>query len=362
MKLLKLVCLHIICVMAMITLFSATAFANEAIINNDHLNVRTGPGTDFDKVDQVHTNEVYPIIQTKGEWVEIQLNDQSGWVMTEYITIEQEEDEEVEESEKHVYVPTAATDDSVQIVIDNTHIREGPSTDDKITLFAEKDDIFTIVSEDDDWYEVELKRGTGYLFKKLVQQQTNQINHLQGKKIVIDAGHGGRDVGSISISELYEKDFTLKSSIALKETLTMLGANVVLTRENDDYIRLASRPALSNIHTADAFISIHYNSFPDLASVSGIDTYYYDDHDQQLAQIIQQEIINETEANDRGIDYGNFQVLRQNFQPSVLLELGFISNENEEQLLLTNAYQEKIVNGIVSGLTKYFSANEKAQD
>lgn len=354
MKLLKLMGIYIVFLLFMITVLSTTVFANEAIINSDHVNVRTGPSTDFDKVIQVHTNEVYPVIQVKGEWVEIQVDDQSGWVTSEYITIEQKENDV-----ENTYVPATVTDDSIRISHDNTHIREGPSTDDKIILFTKQNDIFTVVSEDEHWYEIEIDQGTGYLFKKLVQQQTDQTNHLKGKTIVIDAGHGGRDVGSISISERYEKDFTLKSTLFLKETLAMLGANVILTRENDDYIRLASRPSLSNFHTADAFISIHYNSFPDLASVSGIDTYYYDDHDQQLAQIIQQEIINATEANDRGIDYGNFQVLRQNFQPSVLLELGFLSNNTEEQLLLTNAYQEKIVSGIISGLTKYFSTEKR---
>lgn len=353
MKTFKLIVTYSGCLLFMITMFSSTVFANQAIINNDYLNVRTGPGTTFDKIKQVYENEVYPIIQTQDDWVEIELDGHSGWVISEYITIEQE-DQEVENT-KTISTPSSIKDGFISIQHDNTHIRKGPSLKDKIILFADKTDTFKIVSEDDDWYEVQLKKGTGFLFKKLIEQQVLQTDPLHNKTIVIDAGHGGSDVGSISISGRYEKNFTLQTAYALKEKLTMFGANVVLTRGYDRYIRLDSRATLANYHVADAFISIHYNSFPDLSNVSGIDTYYYDDHDQALAQSIQQEVISETYANDRGINFGDFQVLRQNFQPAVLLELGFISNDKEEQLLLTSKYQEKVVNGIINGLSKYFS-------
>lgn len=337
--------------------FSTTVFADQATVNADYLNVRSGPGTDFDKIKQVHTNEVYPIIQVQGEWVEIQLDGQSGWITTEYITMKQEDTGEnnTEENSKKTYAPNSSKETEITILSNNTQIRKGASVDHDIILFAKKDTTFEVISEDEDWYEIKTEDGTGYVYKKLVDKQQSTTNHLKNKTIVIDAGHGGRDVGAISSSGLYEKDFTMRSANELKETLTKLGANVILTRKNDEYIRLASRPTLSNFYQADAFISIHYNSFPELASVTGIDTYYFDDDDERLARIIQQEVINETRANDRGIDFGDFQVIRQNLQPAILLELGFISNHAEEQLLLTNAYQKKIVKGIVSGLTKYFA-------
>lgn len=336
----------------MITIFSISIHADEAIINSDRLNVRSGPGTHFEKINQVHTDDIYPIIQLQDEWIEIDLGGLTGWVTTEYVTIKNDQPED--NSDHIVDTPASKHDGSVEILNENTHLREGPSTDYPIVHFAHKMDVFKIISEDEDWYEVEYDDGTAYLYKKLVKQ-IEHTNHLKGQTIVIDAGHGGRDVGSISVSEHYEKDFTLTSALALEETLTILGAKVIMTRTNDDYIRLASRPALSNLYQADAFMSIHYNSFPDVASVSGMDTYYYDDDDQQLAQIIQQEVVKQTGADNRGIVFGNYQVLRQNLQPAILLELGFLSNYNEEQLLLTNTYQQKIVQGITSGLSTYLS-------
>src|SRR5690625_30225 len=100
----------------------------------------------------------------------------------------------------------------------------------------------------------------------------------------------------------------MKTTSVLTYTLTALGANVILTRNNDEYIRFASRPLLSNVSQSDAFLSIHYTSFTDLTSVDGIDTYYYHDYDMEYASLIQNEIIHVTNEHDRGIHYGEFQL------------------------------------------------------
>ncbi len=339
------------------TIFT-TVYANQAIIETNHLNVRSGPGTHFEKIDQVNTNEIYQIIQIQDDWVEIEINGNSGWITTEYITIEQETEEQSSETENdnQNYNKRSSVQTTITISHENTHIRKGPSVDEEIIMFANKDQQFEVISENEDWYEITTDDGSGYIFKKLIdQKQSNAGNHLQNKTIVIDAGHGGRDVGAIGINGIYEKTFTMKTVAELTQTLRTLGANVILTRNNDDYIRLASRPLLANVSNADAFLSIHYNSFTDLTTVDGIDTYYYHDYDKMFANTVQQEIIYGTNENDRGINYGDFQVLRQNHQPSLLLELGFISNPEKEQLLLTNGYQSKLVKGITTGLEKHFA-------
>lgn len=356
----------ILCFFTIIMAFTTTTHADQAIIEADQLNVRTGPGTNFEKSNQVNTDEVYQIIKIEGDWVEIEIDGDSGWVTTEYVTIEQHpEDNNNNDNENNVdekkpqeeeQEETPSTQTTIIISNENTQIRKGPSVDHEIILLAKKDEEFEVISEDENWYEVTIDKGTGYVFKKLVDNTNlTSSNHLENKTIVIDAGHGGHDVGAISINDTYEKDLTLKSTTELATTLRMLGANVILTRNNDDYIRLISRPILANVYSADALISIHYNSFPESTSVKGIDTYYYNDFDKDFANIIQQELIHSTDAIDRGVHYGDFQVLRQSLQPSLLLELGFMSNPETEQLLMTNDYQGKLVKGITTGLDKYFS-------
>lgn len=348
----------LICLFITIIIISEPVKADQAIIKTDHLNVRSGPGTHFEKINQVNTNETYQIIQHQGDWVEIEIDGSSGWITNEYITIEQESDKIKKEEENDLQIEQKEEKEQTTITIshENTHIRNGASVDKEIIMFAQKGQQFEVISENEEWYEVMTDDGAGYIFKKLINsEETDESNHLRGKTIVIDAGHGGRDVGAIATNGTYEKVFTMKTTAELTHTLTALGANVILTRNNDEYIRLASRPLLSNVSHADAFLSIHYNSFTDLTSVDGIDTYYYHENDKEFASLIQNELISATNDNDRGINSADFQVLRQNHQPSLLLELGFISNPEKEKLLLTNAYQRKLVKGITTGLEKYFA-------
>lgn len=332
-------------------LIGTKVYSDEALINNDHLNVRSGPGTNYEKITQVHSEEKYPIIQQKNGWVEIELPNGSGWVISDYITIIEQKNEHNISSDEN-----EQTKDKDKIIVsnDNTHIRSGPSTTEEIIDYVDKGTELSVLSENDEWYEVMFKDQRGYVFKTLIDKQMSFANNIRNKTIVLDAGHGGRDIGATGANGTYEKDLTYMTTNKLKRILSILGAEVLLTRADDAYVRLGSRPVLSNIHDTDAFISIHYNSFPDIPSVTGIGSYYYNDYNRSLAHSIQKRLIETTNAIDRDITFGNYLVLRQNHKPSVLLELGFISNIEKEKLLLTNEYQVQLANGITSGLANYF--------
>lgn len=320
--------------------------ADEAIINVDDLNIRNGPGLEYEKIGQVNSEEVYQILQQQDEWVEIQFNNNTGWVTAEFISIQTDSNNEK---------PSA---DTVAIQYDNTHIRSKPDSGSDIIHFAEKGAVYNVISEQDEWYEIENGDVTGFINKQLIKEDAAPSSTgFKNKTIVIDAGHGGRDVGAIGANGSYEKDIAYLTAEELASELATLGAEVLLTRPEDEFISLGSRVSYANIMDTDAFISIHYNSVPDLPNVNGTETYYYHEQYEQLADYIQKEIVKETNAQNRGKTYGDFFVIRQTFKPSVLLELGFISNEEKEALLHTNAYQKKIVSGIVNGLGKYF-ANE----
>ncbi len=324
--------------------------ADEVIIKADNLNVRTKPGTAYDTITQVHEDDVYPIIQVKDDWIEIEVDNESGWIFNEYATIK---DTDPTNSDSDADETTEELPSSITITTDQTHLRGGPSTDHDIIAFVNKDETFEVRSQSGQWYEIMYKDDKAYIYKGLIDKSTQNSSHiLRDKTIVVDAGHGGHDVGAISVNGEYEKDITDRTARELEKELSRLGANVILTRPMNQYIYLSGRASLANLHQADAFISIHYNSFPDSTSVTGINTYYYADQDKTLAQDIQEELIISSEADDRDIAFGNYQVLRQTSVPSLLLELGFISNEETEQLLLTSSYQNKLVTGIINGLIK----------
>ncbi|WP_284139692.1 MULTISPECIES: N-acetylmuramoyl-L-alanine amidase [unclassified Virgibacillus] len=331
------------------SLFSTTVYADEAIIMTDHLNVREGPGTQFEVITKVHTNEKYTILNEDGEWIEIQLAEKTGWVTKEYTTIQ---------PEKKANAPTNQDMQSneINVIYDHTQIREAPSTTSEINYFVDKGTKLKVIDEQEEWLKVKGENGEGYLHKALVEETSfHSSKGLKNKVIIIDAGHGGRDVGALGAKDSIEKSMTMRTAQELAQELTTLGAEVILVRSRDEYISLASRTSLSNIMNTDAFISLHYNSFPEAPSVTGIGTYFYHTQNQALASFVQKELINETTAKDRGTAFADFQVLRQNLKPAILLELGFISNPEKEQLLQTNAYQKKLVKGIVSGLERYFS-------
>jgi N-acetylmuramoyl-L-alanine amidase len=210
---------------------------------------------------------------------------------------------------------------------------------------------YPIIGVDGDWYQIDVAGRIGYVYKGSVQDLTGPLN---GRVIVLDAGHGGKDTGALGLFNL-EKMLTLKTTLEVGAQLQAVGAKVIYTRDQDIYLTLDERTKISNLNKADAFICIHYNSSTSL-SANGFETYYYTQaKDQQLATYLHQGVKDQITLNDRGIQFGDFYVLRNNNQPAVLLELGFISNPIEEGIISTTSYQKQAAQGILNGLTKYFN-------
>lgn len=188
------------------------------------------------------------------------------------------------------------------------------------------------------------------------------------KVIAIDAGHGGKDPGAIGFNGNYEKDINLEISQKLEEKLKLNGYKVISTRDSDEYVDNHLRAKLANKKRSRVFISIHGNAMEDNSSTNGIQVLYYpnrkstigDLNNNELAQIMMDSIINGTGAIDKGIvEREDLIVLNQTKMPAILIECGFLSNENEEKLLLRDDYQNKIVDSIIDGLEEYFSLNLK---
>jgi len=177
---------------------------------------------------------------------------------------------------------------------------------------------------------------------------------LSGYHFVIDPGHGGKDPGAVN-KEIDEKTLTLSTAKKVEKQLRDKGASVTLTRTDDTYISLDERIHIGHSVDADAFISLHYNTFED-KSVSGTHTFYYDgDKNKKFADSIQKSLINHTNFTDRGTKQADFKVLRENNHLALLIELGFISNPEEQKFIQTDEYQKKAAKGIVSGVEDYFN-------
>ena len=131
-----------------------------------------------------------------------------------------------------------------------------------------------------------------------------------------------------------------------------------MSRYNDTYLSLTERTRMANNEGSDVFVSIHQNS-AESPSANGIETFYYSPRtdSKELANDIQNDIINATDAYNRGIKTANFAVIKTAQMSSSLVECGFISNPTEAQNLSSSSYQDKVAEGIVNGIMDYLSQN-----
>jgi N-acetylmuramoyl-L-alanine amidase len=212
------------------------------------------------------------------------------------------------------------------------------------------------------------------------------------RMVAIDPGHGGTEVGAEGRTGLVEKDLVLSIARQLRELLQeRLGLQVILTRDGDRDLALDERAAVANNNKADLFISIHadaspsrdaagssvyflsYNSSDGEGTVasarvrpssadSGLEFILWDmaqashlSQSSRLAEILQEELltITGTEEGNRGIKQNTFRVLKGATMPAVLVEVGFISNPQEEELLKTHAHQERLAEALYRGILRF---------
>jgi N-acetylmuramoyl-L-alanine amidase len=214
--------------------------------------------------------------------------------------------------------------------------------------------------------------------------------------IVLDPGHGGQDGGTRGPSGYFEKDLVLDVTLRLGALLTQrLGSEVVYTRDDDTFIPLEQRTHIANDHKADLFLSIHANSSP-VRSVSGVESYYLNfstsrtamdlasrenagsghtifdlreliqkialkdkiEESREFANDIQNSLYSisaksNAAAQNRGLKRAPFVVLIGASMPSVLAEIGFLTNPADEAMLRTEQHRQKIAEALYKGVASY---------
>ena len=193
------------------------------------------------------------------------------------------------------------------------------------------------------------------------------LTGLKGRKITIDAGHGGNDSGAIGPTGVMEKSVTLRIANELRRLLVADGATVYMTRTTDtevspkganasDIEELQARCDVANNTKSDIFISIHMDSFSSGAA-KGTTGYYYSlgsQRSRDLADKVRQGVIDQIGTQSRGTQSCNFYVVKHTDMPATLVEVAFISNPQEEQLLNSEEGIEKAAQGIADGIADYF--------
>jgi len=217
-------------------------------------------------------------------------------------------------------------------------------------------------------------------------------------RIVVDAGHGGWDLGTVGRQGLLEKDLVLEIAQRLGKLLeSRLGAEVILTRIDDNYIPLDERAGIANQAQADLFISVHAN-YSDLPSARGVETYYTNlfvspnakdletrqgtpgnknpvteslspvelhdkiEQSRRLAASVQRSLYGTLAAQnpglrDRGVKEASYVVLTETAMPGILAEVSFVSSPTDEQKLRSDGYREQIAEALYRGIARYAAAS-----
>lgn len=193
-----------------------------------------------------------------------------------------------------------------------------------------------------------------FTLPKIEIKKDNKTNKNKSKKIiVIDAGHGGNDVGALQ-GNIYEKDINLPIALKTAEILKDKGYKVLLTRKNDKTLSLQERVDYTIENKADIFVSIHANSCAK-PEISGIETHYYKNIDYELAQSIHKSMTKHINTEDRGLFKSKFYVINHNEIPSVLLEIGYMTNSKELAEIQSIKRQDNTAKAIAEGIINYLS-------
>jgi N-acetylmuramoyl-L-alanine amidase len=320
------------------------------------LGVRRGASLNTELLGTVTKGLSFTILEEKNNWAKIEYKSGSfGWVVGWYLdkkAVKSPSEQPVKES-------------TVMIIHNGTNIRKAPNVQTAVVERANKGLTFSVIRVINDWYEIKMKNGTtGYVAGWLVSingskpqiEKPGAEEYLKNKTIVLDPGHGGGDKGATGAGGTYEKVLTLRTAQLLFDKLKAAGADVHVTRKNDSYLQLASRVNMARTYNADAFISLHYDSNLD-RSIRGLTGYYYHSYQKPLADSLFVSTIGLTKLKNRGVRFGNYHVLRENSQNAVLMELGYLSNPQEEVTLKSGGFQENAASGLFYGLARYFKVH-----
>lgn len=319
------------------------------------LHIRNAASLNSSIIGTANKGQSYTILAEENNWSKIEYQSgKEGWVSSLYL--------EKSTSGNSSNSGKAMTESRVTILQDGTNLRNRPSLQADVIKRANEGEQFDITKVENEWYQVKLKNGEmAYIAGWIVSVNGNApriekkgaASYLKNKTIVIDPGHGGEDTGTTGVNGTFEKDLTLRTASLVYDKLKAAGANVILTRNSDEYISLPSRVSTARFQNADAFVSLHYDSNLD-RSVRGETGYYYHDYQKSLAKYVFSEINSQTRFKSRGIRFGDFHVIRENPQKATLIELGYLSNPEEEMTLRSRSFQENAATGVYNGLASYF--------
>ncbi len=207
-------------------------------------------------------------------------------------------------------------------------------------------------------YKIYYKNRTELVIEVKNYPNIDKKTPLKGLTITVDPGHGGDEYGAIGCLCDKEKDINLAISLKLRDYLQSTGANVVMTRDEDKEIPLYDRVTISNRANSDIFISIHNNAPPDssaTANPSGTSVYWFYPQSKLLAAKMLETLTCELGTNNDKVRGESFAVIRNTQSPAILIEVGYMTDPEDNSKLITEEFQDKAAQAILHGLENYLN-------
>ncbi len=279
---------------------------------------------------------------------------------------------------------SAAADDEVQerlvgtvkLTSGNLNIRKGPTLEDEVIGKLPNGSRVEVLEQLDEWVKIPYQGTSAYVSKPylVIAKETIKPNAGASKIIVLDPGHGGKDPGAIASDKTYESTLVWGYAVKAKEVLEKSGYTVIMTRDEKNsctdyksiYDELDCRSGLANKVGGHLYISLHADANPS-KNFRGTVTFYnarndldgyqnpFPQESKRLAELIQSQVQPTVGSKDRGVDNKNYYVNRMNTVPSVLIELGVMTNAEDLKLLKSKSMPEKVAVALRKALDQYFS-------
>ncbi|MCM3389124.1 N-acetylmuramoyl-L-alanine amidase [Ureibacillus chungkukjangi] len=324
----------------------------------DNLNVRSTPSTSTtsNRVGQVNKGTQFNVYEDSNGWLKVSYNGVYAYISKEYTK------SITGGTTTPTPTPTPAepanADTIGRVTVNNLNVRSGPgATYSSIDKLNTGDEV-VVESISNYWAKISYGGKVGYTHKSYLKLINKTSGAIKNRIIVLDPGHGGKDPGAIAESAT-EKAIVIKVGNLVKQKLEAAGAKVVMTRTGDTYPSLQDRVKITNDNYGEIFVSIHVNSAAS-SSAKGTETYYsvssgdmYKE-DVNLATKINTQIVTNANMQNRGVKQQSFYVINNMIIPSVLVELGFISNTDDRAKLVNDKYVEIFADSIYKGIVQYY--------
>lgn len=357
------------------------------IIKDQYSILRTGPSTSFGRLNPLPVGTKDYITKKEGQWLRLKYG---GWIKEKYTKSElltkpnyvkiSDIETKTSQQETKIFfklnyqVPFTIVQEPNYIKINfygATHqsdvIRIDPKAiiDNIIWIPAPTSDSTYILTTQNNhiWgYDYYYKNNTLILSIKHppILATKDQNKSLEGISIFLDAGHGGKDPGAIGPTGYPEKTAALQTTIFLKKALEAKGAEVITSRETDIFLPLKKRTELIKKHKPTIALSIHYNANSldtNPFDVKGISMHWYQPHSANLANHLHDKLTENLDVRSRGVFWQTLFMTRLTTCPSVLLELGFITNPDEFDKIKDEKYQKKMTKVIAKAIEDWIKQN-----